>query len=370
MTRHANDIILVLDRTGRILDVNERALSSYGYTREDLLRLNARDLELTGLAERLDATLARIEAEHGWVFKTEHRRRDGTTFPVEVSARLIEVDGQHLCQAIIREISERRCAQEAQEIVFREREAFLAEKLDSLGVLAGGIAHDFNNLLTVILGRLEVAMRHVRADDPVHRSLSEASKAGVRARELTRQLLTFAKGGAPVRELSSVAEILEEVKSLAPCGSDVTCRLEVAADLWPAQVDRGQIFQVFDNLFLNAIQAMPRGGTLKVLADNVVVQTSASGPLAPGDYVRVRIEDQGVGIDPAQLGRIFEPYFTTKATGTGLGLAVVYSVVKSHGGHISVQSRLGEGSTFTVHLPARRAEPPRASDPSASMPAA
>jgi PAS domain S-box-containing protein len=368
LTRHANDIILVIDRAGRILDANERAVSSYGYFREDLLRLNVRDLRSPELVEGVDAALAQVEAAQGLVFETVHRRRDGSTFPVEVSARLIEVDGKHLYQAIIRDISERRRAQEALETVYREREAFLAEKLDSLGVLAGGIAHDFNNLLTVILGRLSVAMRHVRAEDPAHRSLAEATKAAGRARDLSRQLLAFAKGGAPVKELRSVAQILEEVRSLALCGSNVICRMEVTSDLWPAEIDRGQIFHVFSNLALNAIQAMPQGGTVEVTADNVVVPAGVGGPLAPGDYVRIRVKDQGVGIAPANLGRIFDPYFTTKEAGTGLGLAIVYSVVKKHGGHVSVESKEGEGSTFTVHLPAQRAALPRALAPSDGAP--
>ena len=233
----------------------------------------------------------------------------------------------------------------------RESERARTQHLESLGVLAGGIAHDFNNLLMAIAANLEAARRKTPAADPAYRRLSQAEAACFRATELTRQLLTFARGGEPVRRRFQVGPLLEEWGEFALRGSNVAVEVRVDADLWAVDGDPGQIEQVVTNLVINARQAMPGGGTVRLRAANHTIQTP-QGDLEPGAYVCLEVSDEGLGIPPEHLPRIFDPYFTTKQTGSGLGLAMVHSIVKRHGGAIRVESRPGTGTAFRIYLPA------------------
>ncbi len=230
-----------------------------------------------------------------------------------------------------------------------------AGKLESLGLLAGGIAHDFNNLLTVLLGNISLARLDSSLTEESSRSLAQAEKAAGRARDLTQQLLTFAKGGAPIRTAVSLPEVVKEVAEFAVHGSQVRCQFDLPADLWPASVDKGQIAQVVQNIVINALQAMPAGGVVGIALSNREVGPEFPGVLAPGRYVRLDFSDQGPGIAAADLGRIFDPYFSTKKQGSGLGLATVHSIVKKHAGHVTVESTPGRGTTFRVWLPAAEA---------------
>ncbi len=241
-----------------------------------------------------------------------------------------------------------------------EAEMVRNSKLESLGVLAGGIAHDFNNLLTGILGNVTLAQLDRGLPETAGRWLKDAETASVRARELTRQLLTFAKGGDPVRTTVRLAEVVREAADFALHGSRVRCEFTVSTDLWPADVDKGQIGQVVQNLVINAVQAMPEGGVVRIKLINESHDGDAVRAIVPGAYLRFEISDEGTGIRPENLGRIFDPYFTTKATGSGLGLAMVYSIVKKHDGHIEVDSELGLGTTFRILLPALPAALPPA----------
>jgi signal transduction histidine kinase/CheY-like chemotaxis protein len=227
-----------------------------------------------------------------------------------------------------------------------------ASKLESVGVLAGGIAHDFNNLLTVVIGNLSVARMNEQLDAETARFLAESEKAALRAKDLTQQLLTFAKGGEPVRSATSLHELVREAAQFGLHGSKVCSEFAIAADLWPALVDKGQIAQVVHNLVINASQAMPSGGSIRIELRNEEIGGGSRTGLAAGRYVRLTLADTGSGISPDHLSRIFEPYFTTKPQGSGLGLATVYSVVKKHEGHIEVHSTVNEGTTFDVWLPA------------------
>lgn len=236
-----------------------------------------------------------------------------------------------------------------------EQQIRRAENLETVGLLAGGIAHDFNNLLAGILGNISYARSEETTRETLHEVLEEAERAAMRAKSLTQQLLTFAKGGVPVRKAASVSELLGEIVRFVLAGSKTAHRLSLAPDLWNAYMDPGQISEVIENIVINADQAMVRGGTIDVVADNYVCEgTNPEDPVAlkPGRYVRIQICDQGVGMTPDVLKRVFDPYFTTKPKGSGLGLAVAYSVVMKHEGAIEVASRPGEGSTFTVYLPA------------------
>jgi two-component system cell cycle sensor histidine kinase/response regulator CckA len=242
-----------------------------------------------------------------------------------------------------RDISERKRA---------EHEALRSQKLESLGVLAGGIAHDFNNLLTGILGNISLAKASLPPGHKAAQRLETAAAASTRAQELTRQLLTFSQGGAPIKKIASIGELLKDSVTFATRGSRVRCEFAVPENLWHVDVDVGQIDRVINNLVINAVQAMPHGGVLTIEAANLRVTGSPGLPLKKGEYVRISIKDTGIGIRQEYLQKIFDPYFTTKEKGTGLGLASAYSVIRKHDGLMTVESEIGVGSTFTFYLPA------------------
>jgi CheY-like chemotaxis protein len=229
-------------------------------------------------------------------------------------------------------------------------------KLESVGTLAGGIAHDFNNILGAIVGNISLAKAEVSPSQDVYALLTDAEKAVMRAKDLTRRLLTFAQGGTPVKKQSQLRDMIRDTANFATAGTPVKCRFSIAAELWPCEVDEGQISQVVHNLVLNARQAMPSGGWIDITAENIALseeqRLGKSLPLSNGDYVRIIIEDHGIGIPLQYVNKIFDPYFTTKQQGSGLGLASCLSIMREHKGHISVDSKPGEGTTFYVYLPA------------------
>lgn len=233
-----------------------------------------------------------------------------------------------------------------------EDERLRSQKLESLGVLAGGIAHDFNNLLTPILGNVSILMHRMGRTGREYESLAEIERATAQARGLTRQLLTFAKGGRPVKVVADIAVMLKESCRLATSGSNVGVDVVTHDDLLPVEADTVQLGQVFHNLVLNAVQAMPQGGVITAAAGNAVIAEHELPPLRGGRYVIVTIEDKGIGIPHAYLNQIFDPFFSTKERGSGLGLATAYSIIRAHQGHVTVESEPGRGTTFSVYLPA------------------
>jgi PAS domain S-box-containing protein len=235
-----------------------------------------------------------------------------------------------------------------------EQERLRTAKLESIGTLAGGIAHDFNNLLTGIMGNIGMVKTNISPSDATFEMLNEAEKAAIRAKELTQQLLTFARGGKPVKKSVNIAAIIKESAAFALRGSKAKLELSLPDDLWTIEADEGQISQVINNLVINADEAMPGGGTLKIQAKNLNLKKNNVPPLPVGDYVRIDIADIGIGISPEHLQRIFEPYFTTKQRGSGLGLTTAYSIVRNHGGTIHAVSKLNKGSAFHIYLPAAK----------------
>lgn len=227
-----------------------------------------------------------------------------------------------------------------------------AERLESISTLAGGIAHDFNNILTGIMGNISLARRHMEPKGKAFERLKEAEKASIRARDLTMQLLTFSRGGIPVKKPVSIAELLEESVTFALRGSNIKAEFSLPDDLWATEIDEGQISQAFTNIVINADEAMPAGGIMRVRAINIAVEAKSTLQLSRGKYVRITFKDDGVGISKEHLDKIFEPYFTTKQKGSGLGLATTYSIIKNHDGRIKINSKLGVGSTFYIYLPA------------------
>ncbi len=276
--------------------------------------------------------------------------RDGTERLIESNAAPIRdrSSGRLGAVVVFRDVTEKRRMDE-------ERQK--ADKLESLGVVAGGIAHDFNNLLTAILGNLSLALLTPDLDQVAGERMAAAKRATNRAQELAQQLLTFAKGGAPIKQTAAIQQLLRDTLSLTLHGSKVHSELHLDDDLWPVDIDPGQISQVINNIAINADQAMPAGGILRVHAENFELPTnSVSLGLRAGRWVRIAIQDQGLGIPEEYVKKIFDPYFTTKPKGSGLGLATAYSIIKNHHGVIAVDSRPGEGSTFTICLPASEKE--------------
>ncbi len=264
----------------------------------------------------------------------------------------------------LQQITERLRA-EIEQRVQMEEELLRARKLESLGVLAGGIAHDFNNFLTVIQGSAEMAKLELGADHPVLAILERSTGACQRAALLSSQLLTFAKGGVPVRRVVSVAKLVQDAVDLVRAGAQISIDVDIQNGLWFANVDGGQIGQVLHNILLNAKQAMPEGGIIEVRAGNVAQDEGSRTKPCPS--VRISIRDYGCGISAEVLSKIFDPYFSTKAGGTGLGLSTSFAIVSKHGGHISVESKPGHGSVFNIYLPASQESPAAESSVSAGL---
>jgi PAS domain S-box-containing protein len=271
--------------------------------------------------------------------------RDGSRRAIAASATPIRDDSGNLAGAVLvlRDVTEKQKA---------EAQMLTESKLQSVGLLAGGIAHDFNNMLTTIIGNLSLARLTEFSREEAAELMVEAEKAAVGAKDLTQQLLTFARGGAPIKKSIRLPEVIREACQLALRGANVQCAYQLGDDTWPVEADEGQIRQILNNLVINARQAMPQGGKIEVSTENTELSASIMRSLPPGQYVKISIKDHGPGIHPDHLPRIFEPYFTTKKAGTGLGLATVYSVVRKHNGQINVVSEPGRGTTFEIYLPA------------------
>jgi len=235
-----------------------------------------------------------------------------------------------------------------------EEELLKSKKLESIGILAGGIAHDFNNILAAIMGNIDLAGHFIHEDTArAEELLQAAQKASKRAVKLTNQLLTFSRGGDPVKESTALQGIISESADFVLQGSKVSCAYKFSQDIWPVDIDTGQIGQVIQNIVLNGVQAMPGGGVIHVHCDNCTDPTREALLSAhDGNYVRIRIHDQGVGIPQQIIDKIFDPYFSTKQLGNGLGLAICYSIIQKHDGYITSSSQPGEGSIFTIYLPA------------------
>ncbi len=381
----AMDGIQIVDLEGRVVYSNRAVQEIYGFSPEELQGRHVNDMNVDReFAER--AILPQLRENGRWSGELLVVHKDGRHFPIWLSSALVK-DGQGnpiAMVGIIRDITERKQAegilkrhheqllklveertkeltqaneQLRREIADREKmeqELVKAQKLESLGILAGGIAHDFNNLLASIMGNISLAMLDLDSGAAAAQQLDAAERASLRAQDLTRQLLTFSKGGAPLKRVVDISEVIREAAGFALRGSRVRHEFSFAKDLWPVDVDDGQISQVVHNLVINADHAMPEGGAISISGENVVITDHAGLPLKSGDYVKITVRDRGVGIAKEHLPKIFDPYFTTKQRGSGLGLATSYSIINKHGGLILAESELGKGTTFIMYLPAIR----------------
>ncbi len=470
----AMDGFFIIDMQGKIIDANRTAYERLGHTKEEILSMTLAELATEefsgGVPERIEHV---IQYGHD-VFESGHRRKDGSTMPVEVNTRAMDLGGKKVLFSVVRDISERKwaemkleeseklirnildtvdegfvaidrdfrillannaycsqvgrtgrdvvgghcyevshksllpCFEEGEDCAVRhvfetgepynvthrhpdakgdilyvetkafpikdrsgaitsaietvqnitekyllEEERLKTQKLEAIGTLAGGIAHDFNNLLQGVLGYIYMAKI---AHDDRERSLAmldQAEKALHMSVTLTTQLLTFSKGGKPAKKKIYLESVIENSVRFALSGSSADYRIKLDTDLWHVEADEGQLGQVVQNIVLNADQAMPMGGTIAITAKNL----HASKKLIPqlpeeGKYVEISVQDNGIGISDEHLSKIFDPYFTTKAKGSGLGLATCYSIIRNHGGVIHVASKVGRGTTFYVYLPA------------------
>lgn len=351
--RAIGDAVITIDIEGGVLLMNPSAERLTGHTVEEAGAKNLADLfslqdlksgqELAGLFGRVGAGALQDLADLPIVMTAP----DGRERIVEVSGAPVAGSGDRPGGTVIaiRDITEK---------IKLEKELIKMSKIESLGVLAGGIAHDFNNLLTAIIGNLGLAKLTIRDNPDFHGFMEKIEQACLRAANLTRQLLTFSKGGAPVKKTASIGELLRESAEFILTGSPVRCEFDFENGLWPVDIDIDQVSQVLNNILINAMQAMPGGGTISVRAHNLGEVFGL--PLKQGRYVRISIRDNGVGIPRKFLGRIFDPYFTTKEHGSGLGLASSYSIIKRHGGYIDVESEERRGTAFHIYLHASDGE--------------
>ncbi len=339
------------DIAGNFTFLNDWACSVLACEKHEFLGRNYRALVDEHHEERMRQVFFQVLSTGKSVRTCQCRltAKDGVKRDVEISVALIpDSTGQPKgFRGCFRDITETKRLHEEQGRV---------EKLSALGVLAGGIAHDFNNMLTALQGNIALARALATSDGRVSRLLTEAEKASVRAQALTRQLLTFSKGGVPIKKAVSTHELARACCDFALRGSNVRCEFAFPDSLWAVEADEGQLGQVFSNLIINANQAMQKGGAIRVRGENMVLENGHGLPLPDGKYVRIAFIDQGCGIPPENLEKIFDPYFTSKSNGSGLGLAISYSIIKNHDGLISVDSEPDIGTTFSVYLPASESE--------------
>jgi len=384
----AMDGVQITDLRGYIIYSNKAVEEIYGYSQSELVGKHVNTMNADkDFASRV--ILPCIKTDGRWSGEILVMHKDGTEFPVWLSTALVknEQDNPIAMIGIIRDMTERKRVEDElrghrerlldlvdertieltaanvrlkREIAEREKiegELLRAQKLESLGILAGGIAHDFNNLLASVMGNVSLAKLDIPPADRAHRHLAEAEQASLRARDLTQQLLTFSKGGTPVKTVASLAALIRESAGFALRGSSVRHELQIPDDLWLIEADEVQMTQVINNLLINADQAMPEGGVIRVSCENVTLEAQDVPPLAAGRYVQVTIADSGTGIPKEHLAKVFDPYFTTKQRGSGLGLAVTYSIINKHGGNITLESTLGKGTVFRLYLPATDKKP-------------
>jgi PAS domain S-box-containing protein len=339
------DAYVRTDMKGRIVEFNKHFSEMLGYTPDEIRGLKWTDItpEKWHEAENIIKEKEMLERGYTDVYEKEYIRKDGTVFPAELRGFLIknEEGVPTGMWAIVRDISERKKTEEE----FRKM-----ERLESLGVLAGGIAHDFNNLLTGILGNLSLVQ--MEEGEELKNILEEATQASIQAKNLTQQLLTFSKGGEPIKGKACIEDIIRDSAKFTLHGSNVSCEYHFANDLRKVEIDKGQFSQVIDNLVINANQSMPEGGKILIKAENTILDEKNSLPLPKGKYIKITFRDEGIGIPGEYLPKIFDPYFSTKRQGSGLGLATVYSVIQKHGGYITVESKVGKGTSFFIYLPA------------------
>lgn len=336
------DIIMMQDKSLSIIWANEGASLSLNRPRKELMGKKCYELwqHRSTPCEKCPVTRA---IESGRPQEETIRTKSGDLW--EIMGYPVKDDHGAVRGAIeiSRNVTDRK---------YLEEELQKRYKLDSLGTLAGGIAHDFNNILTVILGNVSFAKMLINNQDKIYSRLDDIEKASMKAKDLTNQILTFSKGGNPLKKSIKIDQLLRDTIHFSLQNSDITARFHTSGSLWSIEADEAQIVQVIKNIILNAKQAMPEGGSITVKADNCTSDVDNNALFIIGNYVKVSIQDTGCGIDEKMLNNIFDPFFTTKQKSHGLGLATSYSILRKHGGHITASSAPGKGTTITLYFPA------------------
>ena len=337
-----DDRLTLVNNAGLKLLGAESSEKVIGHPLLDFIHLDDHEMMMKMIANIL-------ENNHETPLKERRFKRiDDSIVDVEVVAIPFTFQDRAAVQIVALDITERRKMEE---------ELARVQKIESLGVLAGGIAHDFNNILTGILGNIDLAKAYSDPESEVFQFLEDALNASTRAKELTHKLLIFSKGGTPLKKSTSLAELITDSVNFILSGSRIRYEYSQPDDLWPVEIDVVQFRQVIENLTINAHQAMPEGGVFTIKAENVDAGTEQALSLNDRSYVKLTVKDSGVGIPEKNLQNVFDPYFTTKDKGNGLGLATAYSIIKKHEGLIRVESVVGEGTTFFINIPASDKEP-------------
>ncbi|MDQ1328612.1 MAG: hypothetical protein QG641_1897, partial [Candidatus Poribacteria bacterium] len=341
---NANEAIVVA-QDGILKFANPKATQISGYSEEELTSKPFTEFVFPDdrqmVAERYQRRLQGEDVINFYVVRIIDK--NGDVRWIELNVIPIIWEGNPATLNFMEDVTEKRRMEE---------DLLRVQKLESIGVLAGGIAHDFNNILAGIMGNISLAKMLINTGEKAFERLTVAESACLQAKKLTQQLLTFSKGGVPIIKPTLIKELLVESSNFVLRGANTKCEFSIPDNIWNAEVDAGQIGQVISNLIINADQAMPEGGMINVQAENVILEEKNTLILNGGKYIRITIGDQGIGIPEENLKRIFDPYFTTKQKGNGLGLAIVYSIVRKHNGQIIVESQLGIGTMFQIYLPA------------------
>jgi two-component system, cell cycle sensor histidine kinase and response regulator CckA len=346
---HINDLIFLfrmgddISKKDNLIEFNDAASRTLGYSREDIFMMSPFSLIPKKDISKLYDVVENLKQKMQVFFEIELMSKDGKQIPFDVNAHFFRLDGEDVVIAIARDITERKKL---------EKEILKTQKLESISILAGGIAHDFNNILSAILGNISLAKLKAKADRDLVEILSDSEKASFRAKNLTNQLLTFSQGGTPIKKTARIEDLIKNTAIFVLRGSNVNYKFFFPDDLWLVDVDTDQISQVINNLVINARQAMPDGGIVELSAKNISPSIEDFLPLKDKNYVKITVKDTGVGIPKENLHRIFDPFFSTKKDGSGLGLASTYSILKKHDGYITVESEIGKGAVFHVYLPA------------------
>ena len=345
------DGVIATDPEGRVVLLNKVAETYSGWTQQEAFgcRIGAVLGQAGGESEAVLATALAGEAAPELVREMDLVSRDGVARVIHCSSAPIRDEGQQAVGAVfvLHDITQQQRMEDAMH---------RARRIESLGLLAGGIAHDFNNILASVLVNVSVLKLQLGAQQLGIDIIRDIEISMGQARELTQQIITFTRENKPEFKSASVGDLAREWATFVLRGSNVHCEFDIAPNLWPVEIDTTQISQVLQNLIINADQAMPDGGVIHIQIENAAIQVGDSVPVTPGAYVRCSVADTGSGIDPDDLHRIFDPYFTTKEEGTGVGLASALSIVHNHQGWITADSTPGAGTTFSLYLRASTAQ--------------
>ena len=342
--RNANEAVFITNMEDRIIYANPAFLKLYQYPSTDMIGKSAAHLRSANNPPELLAEMLQGTLDGGWQGELLSVRADRSEFPVSVSTSLVRDDkGTKIAIiSIVRDLTHDKQV---------NNELIKVQELEMIGFLARGIAHNFNNILTAIVGYISLAQLTKDNEIKLTSNLAEAEKACARARDLTQQLLGFSKGSGSLRRAASIKELIVDSASFGVTGTNIECLYRIDDKLATVEVDEGQISQVINNLVLNAVEASPEAGVITIIAENTRVKKRDEYNIKPGEYIRVSIRDEGVGISDEDRDKIFDPFFSTKPKRSGLGLTTSFSIIKKHEGYITFDSREGKGSTFNIYLP-------------------